>query len=208
MTGCLGLPFSLSLQILILTHRLKLLNIHEGGNPSITSSWTSNLRIERIRNQLLCVPWEDHNCYPPKPLGLTAVYYSQNPSTSFLLAGPGWPVKMKDSSQPGTSILGFTKDQPTRLMATVKWQRSCLWGWKSALPVFYKQGDSGHHQCASIFLFPLFTLRNYEMEVERLGVKCLQMSLSFTSERWTVIPGPSGRWGQGEGWQKKRFLET
>lgn len=108
---------------------------------------------------------------------------------------------MKDSSQPGNSILGFTKDQPARVMATVKWQRSCLWGWKSTLPVFSKQGNSRRPQCASIFWFPLFTLRNYETEVERDGVKRLQMSLSFTSEQWYQDGGDRG-------WQEKRFLKT
>lgn len=39
--GCLGLPFSLSPQILLLTHTLNLLNINEGENPSITSSWSN-----------------------------------------------------------------------------------------------------------------------------------------------------------------------
>lgn len=128
----------------------------------------------------------------------------------FLLADRGWPVKMKDSSQPGNSMTGFTKVQPTKAMATVKWQRSCRWGWKAALPVFYKQGQTSRlpHSTYEHLFVSLFTVRNYEMEGERERVKRLQTSLSFTSEQWTAMPGPGGQWGRGKGWQRKRCFKA
>ena len=83
--------------------------------------------------------------------------------------------------------LDYWVHQPTKAMATAEWQRSCRWGWKAALPAFYKQGQTSRlpHSTYRHLFVSLFTVRNYEMEGERERVKRLQTSLSFTSEQWT-----------------------
>lgn len=130
------------------------------------------------------------------PWGWLLLFILRIQAHFFLLADPGWPVKMKGSSQPGNSITGFTKVQPTKATATVKWQRSCRWGWKSISPVFYKQGQTSRlpHSTYEHLFVSLFTLRNYEMEGERESIKLFANVTQFyiwimnsdAGARWTV----------------------